>query len=129
LLRVANPGARRIETWTFDGNRLGQWGQASADIEGFFGCCNPANFAVLPDGRFVTVEKGIPRIKVYSREGKFECVVATPRTLTPTATAAEETREEHQVKVFDVAADSRGRILVLDPTAKTIRVFEKKSGA
>ena len=34
----------------------------------FFGCCNPAQLAVLPDGRFVTAEKGIPRVKIYSRE-------------------------------------------------------------
>jgi hypothetical protein len=125
LLRVSNPGARRIETYTLDGDLLGHWGRESSGVEGFFGCCNPAHFAVLPDGRFVTVEKGVPRVKVYSRHGEFECVVAPPRTLAPTYSATEETREEHQVKVFDVATDSRGRILVLDPTARTVRVFER----
>ena len=62
--------------------RLGSsWGKGSPEIEGFFGCCNPAHIAVLPDGRFVTAEKGLPRIKVYSRAGKFECVVAGPREM------------------------------------------------
>lgn len=121
---VANPGARRIEAYTFDGAWLGQWGRASADIDGFFGCCNPANFAVLADGRFVTSEKGLPRIKVYSREGDFGCVVAEPRVLAPGEIVVDEIRDDHQVKVFDVATDSAGRILVLDPTNRAVRVFE-----
>jgi len=121
---VVNPGARRIEAYTFDGAWLGQWGKASAEIDGFFGCCNPANFAVLADGRFVTVEKGLPRIKVYSRKGDFECVVAEPRVLASRGNVGDEIRDDHQVKVFDVATDSSGRILVLDPTNRTVRVFE-----
>jgi hypothetical protein len=124
VVSVANPGARRIEAYTFEGAWLGEWGKASADIGGFFGCCNPANFAVLEDGRFVTVEKGIPRVKVYSRRGDFECVVAEPRVLAPGETVVDETRDDHQVKVFDVATDSSGRILVLDPTNRAVRVFE-----
>jgi hypothetical protein len=124
VVSVANPGARRIEAYTFDGDWLGEWGKASADIDGFYGCCNPANFAVLADGRFVTVEKGIPRIKVYSRKGDFECVVAEPSVLGPGENVVDEIRDDHQVKVFDVATDSSGRILVLDPTSRTVRVFE-----
>lgn len=121
---IVNPGARQIEAYTYDGAWLGEWGKASADIEGFFGCCNPANFAVLADGKFVTVEKGLPRIKVYSREGEFECVVAEPRVLAPGERVVDEIRDDHRVKVFDVATDSSGRILVLDPTNRTVRVFE-----
>ncbi len=121
---IVNPGARQIEAYTFDGAWLGEWGKASADIDGFFGCCNPANFAVLADGKFVTVEKGLPRIKVYSREGDFECVVAEPRVLAPGEIVVDEIRDDHRVKVFDVATDSSGRILVLDPTNRTVRVFE-----
>ena len=126
LLRVANPGARRIEAYTFDGDLLGHWGTASAAIEGFFGCCNPSNFAVLPDGRFVTAEKGIPRIKVYSDQGQFECVVADPQTLGQTVTAAQLSEDSGSSPVFDVATDGQGRIIVLDPTTRRVRVFEKK---
>jgi hypothetical protein len=127
LLRVSNPGARRIETYTFDGDWLGHWGKASnKEIDGFFGCCNPSNFAVLEDGRFVTAEKGIPRIKVYGSRGEFQCVVAGPQTLTQGDIVIDETRDDHQVKVFDVATTSRGFVLALDPTNRTVRVFQPK---
>ncbi len=126
LLRVSNPGARRIEAYTFDGDPLGHWGKASAAIDGFFGCCNPSNFAMLEDGRFVTAEKGIPRIKVYGSRGEFECVVAGPQTLAKGNIVIDETRDDHQVKVFDVATTSRGFVLALDPTNRTVRIFEPK---
>jgi len=126
LVRVANPGTHRIEAYTLDGHLETTWGQHAETIEGFCGCCNPANFAILPDRRFVTAEKGIPRVKVYSEDGKFDCVVAGPETLAPGATIVEETRPEHRLPVVDVAADSRGRVLVLDPGAGKVRVFEAK---
>jgi hypothetical protein len=126
LLRVVNPGARRVDAFTFDGDPVLHWGAAGPDIERFFGCCNPISMCLLPDDRFVTAEKGLPRIKVYSIDGDFECVVAGPEQLTPTATKAEETRSTHQMKVFDVAADSLGRVLVLDPNKPSVRVFQLK---
>lgn len=126
LLRVVNPAARRIEAYTFDGDLLGSWGKASAEIDGFFGCCNPAHFAVLEDGRFVTSEKGIPRIKVYSNRGQFECVVADPQTLAQGKVVVDETRAEHQLKALDVATTRQGWILALDPTHRTVRIFKPK---
>ncbi|MBM3243119.1 hypothetical protein FJZ31_43220, partial [Candidatus Poribacteria bacterium] len=50
-------------------------GYLSMDIDGFCGCCNPVNFAMLPDGRFVTCEKGLPRVKIYDADGTFSGVV------------------------------------------------------
>ena len=125
LLRVAHTGARRIETYTFEGDLLGHWGAASATSEGFFGCCNPANFAVLPNGCFVTVEKGLPRVKVYSHQGVFESFVATPQELAP-GTITEDARDDTRQKPFDVAADSRGRVLLLDPNSHKVRIFERQ---
>jgi hypothetical protein len=124
LLRVVNPGARRIETYTYAGDLLGHWGKASAEIDGFFGCCNPSNLAVLPDGRFVTAEKGIPRVKLYAPDGRFEGVVADPETLGQTVTAMQIEQGGTGSAVFDVATDSRGRVLVLDPTSRRVRIFE-----
>jgi hypothetical protein len=126
LLRVVNPGARRIETFTADGDLLGQWGKASAEIDGFFGCCNPADFTVLPDGRFVTAEKGIPRIKVYSPKGELECVVADPQMLGQTVSSAQLNEDSGHTPTFDVAVDSSGRVLVLDPLTRQVRVFVRK---
>lgn len=126
LVRVVNPGAHRIEAFTLDGDQELFWGRQGEAIDRFCGCCNPTNLAILPDGRVVTSEKGIPRVKVYSADGKFVGVVAGPETLAPTETILKETRSDHKLPVFDVAADSRGRVLVLDPLAVKVRIFEAK---
>jgi hypothetical protein len=113
-LWVANPGRHSLEQFSADGTLNSAWGEASMSIEGFCGCCNPSNFAFLADGSFVTSEKGIERIKVYSPKGVFSCVVAPPSSF------VEGTRG------IDLAVDSRDRIIVLDPEKKQVRVFIKK---
>jgi len=110
LLYVVNPRRLRIEAYWPDGELKSCWGRGSTRIEDFYGCCNPAHFAILPDGRFVTAEKGIARVKVYGADGQFECVVAGP--------------EQVPAVAADLAADSQGRILVLDPAARSVRIFE-----
>lgn len=127
LLRVVNPGRHRIEAYTFDGHLEQAWGTGGEKIEQFCGCCNPVNIAVLADGRVVTAEKGIPRVKVYDADGAFLCVVVGPDSLAPTPTAMDETRQEHRLPIFDVAADSRGRVLVLDPRTSRVRIFEPRA--
>ena len=112
LLYVVNPRALRVEVYTFGGDLERTWGKGSPGIEGFFGCCNPVYLATMGDGRFVTVEKGARRVKIYSPQGKFDCVVAGP--------------EQLSAEPGPVAADGRGRILVLDPVAAVVRVFEEK---
>lgn len=128
LLRVANPGRNRIEAYTFDGDYEFSWGERSVKIQGFCGCCNPVNFALLSDGGFVTAEKGLDRVKIYNSDGRFVGVVAGPAQL----------GKEGQIKVcntpeecceggFDVAVAPDGRIYVLDVTDNMIRVFQKKA--
>ena len=126
LLRVVNPGNHRIETFTPEGHYETPlaWGKPGLAIEGFCGCCNPVNIAILADGRIVTAEKGIPRVKVYSGDGRFECVVAGPEQLAPTDSITEETRDEYKLLAVDLAVDSRQRVLVLDPAAHSVRIFE-----
>ncbi len=126
LLRVANPGTHRIEAFTFDGHLELSWGKRGMGIEAFCGCCNPSNIAILADGRVVTAEKGIPRVKVYSESGEFECVVVGPEILAPNRSATVETRDELRLHPVDLAVDSRSRILVLDPAAGSVRIFEHK---
>ncbi|MBI84250.1 MAG: hypothetical protein CMJ81_13700 [Planctomycetaceae bacterium] len=126
LLHVANPGVLRIETYTFDGSLEVRWGEAGSGIEDFFGCCNPSQFAVLPGGKIVTSEKGVPRVKVYSEFGEFECVAAGPRQLDVALSELGDPRAVQAKAVFDVAGDSQGRVLVLDPRKKVVRVFTGK---
>jgi DNA-binding beta-propeller fold protein YncE len=112
LVYVVNPVALRVEAYRGNGKFESQWGHGSPETDGFQGCCNPIHIAILPDGRFVTAEKGIPRIKVFDQEGKFECVVASSAEM-PTVAA-------------DLATDKDGRILVLDPLKKSVRIFESR---
>lgn len=126
LLRVANPGRLRIDAYTFDGHHELSWGKSGVAVRDFCGCCGPSNIAILPDGRVVTAEKGIPRVKLYNESGEFDCVVAGPEILAPNLKAAIETCDEHQRHPADLAVDSRSRILVLDPVARCVRIFEQK---
>ena len=120
MLLVTNPGRRRVELYAEDGltpepKLQSFWGEASQSIEGFCGCCNPTDIALLPDGRIVTSEKGLPRVKIYSAEGALECVVAAPEELSLTASG------------LDLAVAEDGRIMVLDPPARAVRVFAPKA--
>jgi len=128
LLWVVNPASHHLLAFNARGQLKVSWGKTSLAVDGFSGCCNPVNIAILPDGSLVTAEKGVPRIKVYSSTGDLAAVVAGPETLAPTATITEETRPDYKLGVFDVAADSAGRILVLDPTGRRVRIFQRKAG-
>jgi sugar lactone lactonase YvrE len=127
LLRVVDPGRHLIVAFTVDGHKEWSWGKATPAIEGFSGCCNPVNFAILPDGSFVTAEKGLVRVKVYDEEGEFVGVVAGPEQLDWTDKQQVcNTPEECQSRGFDVAVDSDGKIYVLDTVKNVVRIFEKK---
>jgi hypothetical protein len=89
------------------------WGKGGREIGQFLGCCNPTDFAIFPDGRFVTAEKGVPRVKVYSKEGEFINVVAGPDSLGEDAGG------------MDVAVKD-GKVWVAMNRTGVIRVFEVK---
>lgn len=126
LLRVANPGQHRVEAYTFDGDFELSWGNPSMGISGFCGCCNPVNFTILPDGKFATCEKGLPRVKVYEPNGDFSCVVAGPETFAKNSRSCSLNGLLNcRTGGLDIAADSRGRILVMDPVESVVRIFTK----
>lgn len=126
LLRVVNPGLLRIEAYTRDGDLEVWWGEASPDISGFAGCCNPVSFAILPGGGFVTCEKGIRRVKLYDADGRFVGVVAGPDSF---ADAAAPGPGRQPAGELDVAADAKGRVFVLDPYTAELKVFARKAKA
>jgi hypothetical protein len=113
-LWVVNPGMHALENYTADGNLREHWNKTSMLTEGFSGCCNPAFYTFLPDGRFVTSEKGLVRIKTYKPSGEFDGVVAAP------------IKFKDEGRAPDVATDSKGNIYALDFDKKMIRVFEPK---
>ncbi len=126
LLRVVNPGLRRIEAYTFDGDLEFWWGKFSSAVEGFCGCCNPVNFAILENESFVTCEKGLIRVKIYDPEGAFVCVVAGPEQLIEGgASRVSEFGAGSQTGGFDVAVDAQGRIFILDTINNVVRIFTK----
>jgi hypothetical protein len=110
---AANTGRHTIQRYDETGKLVSSWGKRSTAIEGFCGCCNPIHMTLLPDGSFVTAEKGLPRVKVYSREGNFVCVVAGPQHFRIGATG------------LDLASDNDGNIFILDPEKKEVRIFSK----
>jgi hypothetical protein len=126
LLWVVNPGALRLEAYSFEGNLELFWGDEGVGIDEFFGCCNPAHFTFLTDGRFVTAEKGLLRAKVYSPEGQFECVVAGPEQLDSPPGPNTESRFDQEHKAVDVAADGQDRVLILDLAGSKVRIYERK---
>jgi hypothetical protein len=127
LLRVVNPGRHRLEAYTFDGDFEFGWGERSVGIEGFCGCCNPVSFALLPNGGFVTAEKGLVRVKVYNSDGGFAGVVAGPAQLAKGQRLRIcDTPEECQGSALDVAAGADGRVYILDPADNVVRIFQRK---
>jgi len=125
LLRVTNPGRHRIEAYTANGDFEFAWGTTSTAIEGFCGCCNPISVGVLKDDRCITCEKGLPRVKIYSHDGKFESVVAGPESFAADARAI----DSETAAALDATVNSRGRVFILDLVRNEIRVMERKSAA
>lgn len=115
-LWVANPGRHQLELYSPAGELLRSFGQSGTNIDQFLGCCNPSDFALLSDGRLVTAEKGVPRIKVYSDDGHFQKVVVPP-------TAFGSNRAG-----LDLSTDDAGNVLVLEQGTNVIRKYAEKRG-
>jgi hypothetical protein len=125
LLRVTNPGRHRVEAYTTNGDFEQAWGKPGAAIENFCGCCNPTNLALLSDGRVVTFEKGIPRVKVHGADGAFESVVAGAESFAENARVCGP--NDCTLGGLDGVTDDAGRIYILDFVAGNVRVMERKT--
>lgn len=110
-LWITNPGLHSIQNYSLSGRLRRFWGEPSFANEGFSGCCNPYYFAFLSDGRFVTSEKGIIRVKIYRESGELESVVA-PADWFPNGEKAPA-----------IAVDDQDNIWLLDFDKKMLRLF------
>ncbi|MFW5699235.1 MAG: hypothetical protein ACOCZK_05590 [Planctomycetota bacterium] len=114
-LYVVNPGKRRIEAYTPDGQLANLIGKQADNIHGFCGCHNPVALAV--DGETIlTGEKGFSRVKFIDLRGELINVVAGPDLL----------RKRDAVRA--VATDGE-RVYVLDSNTHAVRVFARKQTA
>ncbi len=116
LVYAVNPRALRIEGYTHHGDLETHWGKGSPAVEDFFGCCNPVHLAAMSDGRFVTAEKGIPRVKIYSPEGKFQSVVAGPGQFS-TSTSLAGLAVDRQQRVIVLVSSDRPMVEIFVPKA------------
>jgi hypothetical protein len=128
LLRVNNPGRHCVQVFTPAGDLEFSWGKPSLAIEGFCGCCNPVGLALFSDGRCVTCEKGVPRVKVYSTQRSLEAVVAGPELFRENGRPGQVSdRADGTLGGLDAAVDSQGNIYILDLVAGDVRVMKPKA--
>ena len=113
LVFAANTGHRRIEKWSPDGIKRSQFGEPGTAPGAFCGCCNPAHFAVIPQG-FVTAEKGINRIKILGADGEFIEFVSSNNNFTASIP-------------LDVASADGKTIYAANPADSKLYVFTRKN--
>ena len=124
LLYVANPGKHRVEVFTQDGEIRPElsWGEPTSDLAGFAGCCNPIGLAVLDDGRILTVEKSVSRVKIF-RGIDLDGVVAGWDILENLPSELGRLPMQPGGRDFSAVPLSGGRIAVFDHTSAVLRVF------
>jgi len=112
VVRATDTGRHQVSAWTLDGSRLGAFGKfGMQDPADFVGCCNPVNLALAPDGKVVTGEKMVARVKVYEPEGEKLLAVIGSENFDPKCTN------------IHLAVDSKGRILAADPVRREVQIF------
>ena len=115
IVRATDSGRHRVSSWILDGTPAGYFGKFGLrNPEDFVGCCNPVNIAVAPDGKIITAEKVIARVKVFDAAGKLLALIG-PEHFDP------------QCIHLHLAVDSKGRILVADPIRLEVKVFSIKT--
>ena len=125
LLYITNPGKHRLEVFAQDGTYKPDlcFGEPSGNLSGFVGCCNPIDIAALNDGRILTVEKAIPRIKIYGTDGKLDCVVAGPDTLEDVPAILGRTPAKPGGRCYAAVPLPDGSIAVFNYEYAVVRLF------
>ncbi len=111
IIAATDSGRHRVSSWNLAGAPVGHFGKFGLiGTEDFVGCCNPVNLSFTPDGKIVTAEKVIARVKIYDSAGNLLGLIG-PEHFDPKCTH------------LHLAVDSKGRILVADPVRLEIKVF------
>jgi len=116
VVRAGDTGRHRVSAWTLDGAPLGFFGRfGQQDPAHFVGCCNPVNLALTPDGKVVTAEKMVARVKVYEPDGRLLALLGPPNF-------------DPMCRAIPLAVDSKGRILTADTVRREVKVFDRTPG-
>ena len=111
VIHATDTGRHRVSRWAIDGSPLGAFGAfGQIHPSDFVGCCNPVNLALTPDGKVVTGEKMIARVKVYEPDGTLLALIDASHF---------DPANVH----LPIAIDSTGRILVADPVRRVVKIF------
>ncbi len=111
VIRATDSGRHQVTAWSLDGTPQGSFGRfGMSNPEDFVGCCNPVNLALTPDGKVVTAEKMIARVKVFEPDGRLLALIG-PENF------------DHNCTHIHLAVDSKGRIIAADPARREIKVF------
>lgn len=111
VIFAADSGRHRVSFWNTNGALLGHFGRFGlSNLQDFVGCCNPVNLAIASDGKIITAEKVIARVKVFDRSGYLLALIG-PEHFDPKCTH------------LHLAADSKGRILAADPVRREVKIF------
>jgi len=121
-LWVVDAGRLQLENYNEKGMLRASWDRTITSDNSFSGCCNPAHMTILPDGRFVTYEKGIDKIKVFDPMGRFVCFVAGAGYFRGNA----DFQIGNNNLVKDLASDATGIIYILDAYNR-INIFRKNT--
>ncbi|MDO8835498.1 MAG: hypothetical protein Q7V01_07870, partial [Vicinamibacterales bacterium] len=71
-VHATDTGRHQVTAWALDGTPVRAFGKfGMSDPSNFVGCCNPVNVALTPDGKVVTAEKMIARVKVFEPDGRL----------------------------------------------------------
>lgn len=112
-LWVVNPGLHAIQNYSHTGRLRGYWSKTSFEPDGFTGCCNPCFIKFLNNGKLLTSEKGLVRVKIHRESGELVSVVAPPRKFKSGGSAPA------------ITSDENNNIIILDFDNNMIRFFNK----
>lgn len=109
---INNPGRKRVEQHDPEGKLRWFWGKSGWGEDEFPGCCNPTNLALAGPDKIVVADKGIPRVRVFSRQGQFLGVLGGDVF-------------DKECKGIDLAVDSKGMVYAVDNVAGRVRVLRE----